>query len=257
MLSWIKLNPNERLLIESRVNQYKVVGPGWVWLTPRQHPLTTLYIGPSSQAFQFDEVRTVEEVPLKITVQVLYRIDPHLFTNDLLSKIPGLNDGGWSGILHWQTEYVLRLLVADYAWRDLGRQQVQERLERQLTQTLADRLKTIGLDIGSVCLVKTELPLNLQKTLIQAERDQIEAQGRAAVLKEYFDIFGDSLPRAMPYIIQWELLNTIHKNDHPQLLLTAAGLSLEPPLPEAGLPDAVYQMELPVSLAGQELSLEN
>jgi hypothetical protein len=133
-------------------------------------------------------------------------------------------------------------------WQALGHEEVQKRLERQITCTLADRLKSIGLNIFSVCLVKTELPVNLQKTLIQAEQDSIEAQGRAKVLKSYFEFFGDSLPKAMPYIIQWELMNTIHKNGDPQILLTAEGLSTKPSLPLNGanrLPPVLH-MQLPM-----------
>jgi hypothetical protein len=98
-------------------------------------------------------------------------------------------------------------------------------LERQLTQTLADYLKVIGLNITSVCLIKTELPDNLQRTIVQAERDGLEPRGRASVLKEYFDIFGNNLAQAMPYIVQWELLNALHKNGQPQVLLTSSALS--------------------------------
>lgn len=246
MIRWTKLNPNERLLIESPVNRYRIAGPGRVWLTPIQRVLAKFYVGPKSHSFQYREVRSVEDVAVNITAQVIYRAAPELFSHSLLSRIPGLNDGGWQGILHWQTEYVLRLLIAQHSWRDLSREQVQKRVERQLTQTLADRLKMVGLEIVAVCLVKTELPANLQKTLIQAERDNIEAQGRATVLKNYVEVFGDNLPQAMPYIMQWELMNTIHKNGDPKILLTNETISPKIPLPTNGATPPLFQVQLPM-----------
>jgi len=245
MIHWIKLTPLESLLVVSPVNRYRLAGPGWVYLTLRQQALAKIHIGPKGQSLKLSEVRTSDNIPLNLTVQMIYRADPDLFTPDLLPKLPGLNEAGWQGALQWQTEYVLRMLVAHYPWRELSREEVQQRLERQLTQTLADRLKRIGLTVIAGCLVKTELPVQLQKSLIQAEEDIVEAQGRAAVLKSYLEIFGNNLPQVMPYIMQWELLNTIHKNN-PQILLTPAALTDKAALLEPNSAQPVYQLHLPI-----------
>ena len=104
----------------------------------------------------------------------------------------------------------------------------------------------VGLEIIAICLVKTELPANLQKTLIQAEQDNIEAQGRAGVLKNYMEVFGDNLPQAMPYIMQWELMNTIHKNGDPKIFLTNENISPKIPLAMNGATPPLFQMQLPI-----------
>jgi hypothetical protein len=246
----VKLNPDERLLIESGTNHYKVVGPGQIWLAPWQRVLTTLYIGPKDQTFQFNEVYTAEEVPVNVIVQMLYRVDPDLFSVVLFPRIPALNEGGWQNILRQQSEYVLRRLLVGYPRCDLRQQAIQQRLERQLTQTLADHLERIALDIISVCLVKIELPADLQETIIQAEQDGIETRGRATVLREYSDIFGQDLSQAMPYIIQWELLNLLHKNGNPQLLLTSSGLSLGTHLTDTTLTHPIFETKMPLFQAG-------
>ncbi len=248
MIRWERLNPNERLVVQSPVNRYKIAGPGWVTLTLRQKIVARLYVGPSGQTFQFKEVRTAENIPVDVKAKVIYRVDHTLLTDELLSRTDGLNDGGWNGIVQWQTEYVLRMLAAQYPWRELNREEVQKRLERQLTQTLADRLKQVGLNILAICLIKTELPDGLQKTLLQAEKDTIEAQGRARVLKSYFEIFGAGLSTAMPYIVQWELMNTIHKNGDPTVLLTGEGLPAKSPqLPVNGTARSpMYHLQVPL-----------
>jgi hypothetical protein len=245
MLHWIKLTPLERLLVVSPVNRYRLAGPGWVCLTLRQKALAKIYIGPKGHSLKFNEVRTSDNIPLNLTVQMIYHADPDLFTSELLPKLPGLNEAGWQSSLQWQTEHVLRMLVAHYPWRELSREEVQQRLERQLTQTLADRLKRIGLTVMAGCLVKTELPVQLQRSLIQAEEDVVEAQGRVAVLKGYLEIFGNNLPQVMPYIMQWELLNTIHKHN-PQILLTPAAFTDKAALLEPNPVQPVYQLRLPI-----------
>ena len=246
MIRWTILNPNERLLIENPINHYKVAGPGQVLLIPLQRVLAKLYVGPMGHSFQYSQVRTAEDVSINVTAQVIYRVAPELFPASLLPRIPGLNDGGWQGILHWQTEYVLRMLIAQRPWRELSREQAQKRLERQLTRTLDDRLKMVGLEIVAVCLVKMELPVNLQKTLIQAEQDNVEAQGRATVLKNYLEIFGDELSQAMPYIIQWEMMNTVHKNGDPKILLTNESLSPKISVPTNGTTPPSFQVQWPM-----------
>ncbi len=247
MLQLERLNPNQRLVIESPVNKYKVAGPGRVALHFRQRIIARLEVGPKAKSFQIKEIRTSEDVVLNATVQVLYKVDPTLFSADLLPRVAGLNEGGWRGALQWQAEYVLRLLTSQYSWKELNRDEIQKRLERQFTQTLAAHLKIIGLNIFSVCLVKTELPVDLQEAIIRAERDTIEAQGRAKVLSSYFEIFGNSLAKAMPYIIQWELMNTIHKHGDPTVLLTPDSLQPKPMLPVNGtarIPS--FNMQLPL-----------
>ena len=242
----IKLSPNERLLVESGVNRYKLVGPGLIWLAPWHKALTKLYIGPNEEAYQLDEVRTVEHVPINVDLRVLYKVDLALLTPKLFPQVPWLGDGVWQKILRWRTEYILRQMMADYPWRELGKQPVQQRLERQLAQTLADQVKLVGLRLLSISLVKTELPADLQRTILQAERDSIEPRGRALVLKEYFDIFGDDLAQAMPHIVQWEVVNTLRKNGRINLVLAAASLPIDGPSPKGEMPQPLFQMQLPL-----------
>lgn len=258
MITWVSVKQNQRLLVERGINQYKVMGPGWVLLMPGQHPLTMLDVGPKSQAFVFDEVQTVEKVPVEVTVQVLYQIEPTLFTDDLLPNVPALNESGWQKVLKWQSEHVLRQLLANHSWQDLGQQRVQQHLEQQLTLILDKRLKGIALNISNVSLIKTALPVNLQKTLVQAEQNGIEARGRAVVLKEYFRIFGKNLPKVMPYVVQWELLNVLHKNGGPQLILTGANLSLQTPISEAKPSQSIlHQMGMPVLQERRKVEIKN
>lgn len=236
-----KLNPHERLLIESGVNHYQVVGPGRVWVKPWQKSLVQFYIGSQSQTLTFDEVRTADNIPLNLTVQLLYQVDPALFSQSLLPNLPFLHGGVWQKILSWRSEHVLRQMLLGYTWVELSRPGVQPRLERRLSQTVSEFVKVVGLKVQTICLVKVELPTTLQRTLVQAEQDSLEPRGRAQLLQEYFKIFGADLPRVMPYIIQWELMNTLRKNDHTQLVLTNSALSLD----GHAASQPVYQLPLP------------
>jgi hypothetical protein len=194
-----------------------------------------------SELIVIEGVRTVEHIPLSIKIQLLYRPDPDLFHDELLIKLPSLHGGGWSGALRWHTEYITRLLVAPISWEVVNQEPRQKRLERQLQLALSDRLSKIGLRIISLAVINIRLPGKLQRALVEVE-------SRTKVLDKYRAIFGENLIRAMPYIIQWELLGTLHKN-HPYILLNATGQTHDE-WPVALVPgskhDALYQAQLPV-----------
>ncbi len=252
MTKLMKLAPNERLLIESGINHYKVVGPGLIWLKPWQRSRAKLYIGPTAMTVECNQARAAGDILVNGTIKVIYRINPELFSEALLPRIPGLNDGGWRNIVQWRTEAVVYRLVARYRWRELKQPYLQEQLEEQIGEALGERLKGLGLDVLGITLIKTALNDKLQRTIIRAEQDKIEARGRAAVLKQYFEIFGDSLSGAMPHIIQWELLNTLHKNGNSHLLLGASNLSLGSSLPNVEPAPSLFQMRLPVPSNGEQ-----
>jgi hypothetical protein len=238
-----KLNPDERLLIESGVNQYRVVGPGLIWLKPWEKMWVKFYIGSQTMTLQFEEVRSQENMPLKIKAELLYQTDPALFTPELLPKIPWLHQGIWQNILRWRTEHLLRQMLTGVTWPELGRPEVQTRLERRLAQTVSANLRVVGLKVVAIYLVRIELPGELQRTLVQAEQDNLAARGRALVLKGYFNIFGQDLARAMPFIVQWELLNSLNKQENAQWVLANSALALNGSAPNTAHP--AYQLALP------------
>jgi hypothetical protein len=215
----IKLSPNERLLVESWVNRYRLVGPGLVWVKPWQKVRARLYIGPNAISIDCQHVRTREEIPVRVIAKVIYQVKPELITEAVLPRVPALNEGGWKSVVEWRSEALLRRLMAKYEWRALKDEAIQEDLEQQLNQALIDRLAAMGVELIAVNLVKIELGQEMQRTITHAEQDAIEADGRARVLKSYLEIFGDNLTQVMPYIREWEMLNLLHKNDNLQPLL--------------------------------------
>lgn len=247
----IKLKPYERVVIESGVNHYKVVGPGLIWRKPWQKTLTTFSVAPQIQALHIKAVRSVEDIPIDFSLQVLYRVDTTLFTTDLLPNVPGLNESGWQSVLQWRTEAVLRSLLTAYSWCDLKKQAVQQQLQRHLTRVVGDLVQVVGLAIMEIYLLKMEFPVELQESLIQAGRDGVEAKGRAIVLKEYLDIFGANLPEAMPHVLRWELMNLLNKKGHLQLLLATSNLFKNGISPNEGEGIPLVQMRLSGDQNGQ------
>lgn len=83
-----RLNQDYRILVEVGVNRYKLFGPGLVWLMPWQKILAEIHIAPQVQLLQVNEVQTTELVPVNVSLQVLYRITPENFSDDLARAMP-------------------------------------------------------------------------------------------------------------------------------------------------------------------------
>jgi hypothetical protein len=216
-----------------------------VWLRPWDTVLTRLNVGPQGCPLAVGEVRTQEDIPVGVEVQVLYQPTPALFMESLLPQLPFLNEGGWTSLITWRTNHLLRQLVADYAWRQVGKQNIRERLERHLTQLLAEVLAPVGLKVMAACLVHISLPESLQRGLIQAEREVIETWGRALALQKYVEVFGDNLDQVMPHLVKWELVNALQHNGKVQLVLTDTALLPDAPSPDKATP-TLYQLSLPL-----------
>lgn len=223
-----KLNPNERLLVETWVNHYRVLGPGVVVLMPWQRARARLYIGPSVATIPCQDVPINGDIPVKVTVKIFYQVNPELFSSEILSRVPQLSGGGWSDIIYWRTEALVRRTLANRDWQNLKTEEAQEGLERVIKEKLTERVQKLGLAINGVSLAKIELNSELMQTITQAEQNLVEAAGRARVLKTYLDIFGQDLPVVMPYIKDWDLLGLLHKNKNLQPMLMTTGFSGSP-----------------------------
>ena len=101
---------------------------------------------------------------------VIYRVNPDLFTPDLLPRLPDLSDGGWRAIVQLRTEAVVRRLLARYRWRELKESAIQADLETQFTEALAERVTIVGLEVMAVNLLKTELDGRLQQRSSEPNR---------------------------------------------------------------------------------------
>lgn len=252
----VKLHSYERMVIESGVNHYKVVGPGLIWPKPWQKTLTTFSIAPQIQALQIKAVTSKEDIPIDFSLQVLYRVDPTLLTQDLLPNVPGLNKRGWQTVVQWRTELVLRSLLTAYSWGDLKNQTAQQRLQRHLTRVVGDLVQAVGLVIMEIYLFKLELPVELQQSFIRVGRNRVEARGRAMVLKEYLDVFGTNLPAAMPHVLRWELMNLLHKKGYPHLVLAASDFFKEGFSPDENEGSPFVQLPLAANPNGHKGGLK-
>ena len=258
MIARIRVGPNERLLVNDRADNYKIFEPGWAWLKLGQYPVTTVSVAPQAQTVTFVEVQTVENIPLDVSLQMVYHIDPARLTPALYPNLVGLNEKGWQMAIQSHTEYVLRQLLGDYSWQNLDRKVIRQRVERLLLRTLATRLEKLAVNILSLGLMKITPPPTLQRTLVRAEQDRVEAQGRISVLNDYFEIFGGDLPQAMPYVIQWEFLNMLHKQENPNVVLAAANLFQPGSTVNSEPMQQVFQMRFPILTDNkQQLELKN
>lgn len=210
-MKWLEINPDERVLIKGRGNNYKIGYPDRVWIGPFSQVLTKFSVGVRSERFRFDNVATANNALINVTVQVLYRVDPDLLNPGTLHLIPGLNDGGWAGILRWRAESVFRRVLGRHQWLDVTRPKTdadETEIETKLRQKLAGYTERVGLQIVGVSFIKTDLPT-----------ETLELQWRTEMIKTYRDLFNGNMQQALPFI-KWELTNTLQRNGGSHLMMS-------------------------------------
>jgi regulator of protease activity HflC (stomatin/prohibitin superfamily) len=101
-------------------------------------------------------VATSDGIPLKINWSGTYALRPELITENRSQRLRGLPNAE-NGIAR-NVDLCLRRMVGNYTVRDMFNPALRERLERQLSQLLADKLTPLGIAFNSINLQTIELP---------------------------------------------------------------------------------------------------
>ncbi|MFQ5612556.1 MAG: SPFH domain-containing protein [Anaerolineae bacterium] len=117
-----------------------------------------------------EAIPTADGIPLRIAWSGTYHRDPDLITDRVSQRLRGLPRVEWG--IQRQVDIALRRLVGAYDLTDLFRPSVRERIERQLTEAIAARLKLVGVVLHGVNLQAMELPQEVSSALNQARAIQ-------------------------------------------------------------------------------------
>jgi regulator of protease activity HflC (stomatin/prohibitin superfamily) len=117
-------------------------------------------------AGQVIAVTTGEGIPVSINWSGTYSVQPDLITEKRSQRLRSLPQA--ERAIARNAEICLRRLVAIHRVEELFSPVVRERLERQLGQLLADRLKPLGITFNGLNLQTIELPGEVAEALTKA-----------------------------------------------------------------------------------------
>jgi len=112
-------------------------------------------------------VATGEGVLAKIDWSGTYALDPELITQNKSQRLRGLPNA--EKAIARNADILLRKLVGSHSLHDLFKPAIRERLERQISQTMADRLKPLGIVVNSLNLQTINLPHEVAEALNKAK----------------------------------------------------------------------------------------
>lgn len=110
---------------------------------------------------------TADGIPLRITWSGLYYRDPSLITDQASQRLRSLVNAERK--VQRLINITLGRLVGAYSMTELFKPPIRDRIERQLTETVANNLKPSGLVLHSISLEKIELPPEVASALNQAK----------------------------------------------------------------------------------------
>lgn len=118
-------------------------------------------------AGQAAAIATGDGVPVNINWSGTYALKPELITENISQRLRGLTNAEKAIARH--IDICLRKLVGDYAVPDLFRPATRERIERQMSQLLADRLKPLGIVFNGLNLQALDLPQEVAEAFNKAK----------------------------------------------------------------------------------------
>lgn len=118
-------------------------------------------------ANQAAAIATSDGVPVNINWSGTYSLKPELITENTSQRLRGLSNAEKAIVRN--TDICLRKLMGDYAVADLFKPATRERVERQLSQLLADRLKPMGIVFNGLNLQVIDLPQEVAEAFNKAK----------------------------------------------------------------------------------------
>ncbi len=118
-------------------------------------------------ANQAAAIATSDGIPVNINWSGTYSLKPELITDNTSQRLRGLSNAEKAIIRN--TDICLRKLMGDYAVPDLFKPATRERVERQLSQLLADRLKPLGIGFNGLNLQVIDLPQEVAEAFNKAK----------------------------------------------------------------------------------------
>lgn len=112
-------------------------------------------------------ISTADGILVKIDWSGTYALRPELITESKSQRLRGLPNA--EKAIARNADILLRRLVGSHPVRNLFNPAVRERLERQLSQIVAGRLKPLGIAFNSLNLQTIELPHEVSEALNKAK----------------------------------------------------------------------------------------
>jgi len=112
-------------------------------------------------------VATKDGILINVDWSGTYMPRPELITENLGQRLRGLSNA--EKAISRNTDICLRKLAGDYPVSDLFNPAIRERIERRLSQLLADRLKPLGIVFNGLNLQVIDLPREVSDALNKAK----------------------------------------------------------------------------------------
>lgn len=144
----------------------RVLPAGRHLLAPFERIELTLPLKTSLAGGCVTAVAASDGIPLSISWSGTYALRPELITENRSQRLRGLPNA--ERAITRNVDLGLRRLVGGVTARDLFNPAVRDRLERQLSQVLIDKLSPLGISFNTLNLQTIELPAEVAEALNKA-----------------------------------------------------------------------------------------
>lgn len=175
-----------------------------------------LDLAPRARQISLGDLYTRDQVPVTISVSLIYHLDPWAIRPELRPQFVDLLQSAAVAVLQRQVEHLLHRLVGGQSLDTLLGPEFRARVEERLTQELPRRVGEFGIALsGPVMLGHITLPADLQAELNQAHQARIHAQARADALNTLKQALGAQPDPGWEKAMEVETLEAMGRNSVP------------------------------------------
>ncbi|MBN1218540.1 MAG: SPFH domain-containing protein [Anaerolineae bacterium] len=114
-----------------------------------------------------EAIASRDGVLININWSGVYNVSPHLITEKVSQRLRGLSNA--SPTMMRNVDICLRQLAGNYTVEEFFKSATRERIERQLGQLVAERLRGLGIVLSSINLQAIELPAEVAEAINKAK----------------------------------------------------------------------------------------
>jgi regulator of protease activity HflC (stomatin/prohibitin superfamily) len=144
----------------------RILPPGRHTLAPFEKIEFTLETKNKLTANQAAQIATADGVLVTINWSGIYTLNPQLITENVSQRLRNLPYA--EKAIARQTDICLRKFIGEQTTPELFNPAIRERLERHLSQLVADRLKSLGIVLVSLNLQAIDLPREVTEAMNKA-----------------------------------------------------------------------------------------
>ncbi|MEM9775785.1 MAG: SPFH domain-containing protein [Chloroflexota bacterium] len=214
------------LVIDSRTGNFvRFLMPGSHLTDPFREEISKVIPLNSQTAKHTSEgIQTSGGIPVKVSWQVGYSIQPNKIGREYMSKMARAFSGKVDGTIQKRANAALQHVVGEMPPQELTAPGAVKRLERHVKQICKAKFDQKGIKINEVLVDHIQLPRHVRESLESAHERELLAEQEARILERLHKVVSQFSTEEMDRLIELERIQMLGRNGVTMMMPSAGQL---------------------------------